>query len=72
MRKESRFLSHFHTVEKCRATCIRMKKESRDLVASAGHYFVGKLRKEFTSPIAKYTSLGISDMTFFARCPVDH
>ena len=45
--------------------CIR-------IVASAGHYFVGKLRTEFTSPMAKYTSLRISDTTFFVRCPVDH
>ena len=28
----------------------------------------GKLRTEFTSPIAKSTSPGLSDMTFFARC----
>ena len=28
----------------------------------------GKLRTEFTSPIAKSTSPGLSDTTFFARC----
>ena len=29
---------------------------------------LGKLRTEFTSPIAKSTSPGLSDTTFFARC----
>ena len=29
---------------------------------------MGKLRTEFTSPIAKSTSHGVSDMTFFACC----
>ena len=28
----------------------------------------GKLRREFTSPIAKSTSPGLSETTFFARC----
>ena len=30
----------------------------------------GKLSTEFTSPIAKSTSPGLSDTTFFARCTV--
>ena len=30
----------------------------------------GKLRTKITSPIAKSTSPGLSDTTFFARCPV--
>ena len=29
---------------------------------------LGKLKTEFTSPIAKSTGAGLSDMTFFARC----
>ena len=29
---------------------------------------LGKLRTEFTSPISKSTSSGLSDTTFFARC----
>ena len=34
------------------------------------HYLpVGKLKREFTSPIAKSTSPRLSDSTFFARCP---
>ena len=32
----------------------------------------GKLRTEFTSPIAKSTSPGLSDTTFFARCMYLH
>ena len=28
----------------------------------------GKLRTNFTSPIAKFTSPGLSDTAFFARC----
>ena len=35
MGKESKVLSHFHTSEKCRTK--DEKKESRDIVASAGH-----------------------------------
>ena len=29
---------------------------------------MGKLKTELTRPIAKSTSLGLSDTTFFARC----
>ena len=32
----------------------------------------GKLRTEFTSPIAKSTSCELSDTTFFAHCFLDH
>ena len=32
----------------------------------------GKLKTEFTSPIAKSTSRGLSDTTFFARCLIAH
>ena len=32
----------------------------------------GKLSTEFTSPIAKSTSPGLSDTTFFARCEVTY
>ena len=31
---------------------------------------MGKLRTEFTSPIVKSTSIGLSDTTFFARCQI--
>ena len=32
------------------------------------HLPVGQVKTDFTSPIAKFTSPGLSDTTFFARC----
>ena len=34
------------------------------------HFLSGKLRTELTNPIAKATSSGLSDTTFFAHCSV--